>query len=215
MPKKPGPAMPEPGIPGLPCSPAAERNRGPILDVLTRWLPPTAAVLEVASGTGQHAAHCAAARPGWRWQPTEGDPAALPAIAAWCAGLANVDTPLPLDVRSGPWPAPAAPAPGWDAVFCANLIHIAPWPVTLALLQGAAHVLAPGGSLLLYGPFHVDGEPLAAGNRAFDADLRARDPAWGLRRLAAVQAAAQAAGLRLDERVAMPANNLMLRWRSV
>ena len=204
--------------PALPYSAAAERNRGPILEVLTRWLPPSARVLEVASGTGQHAAHSAAARPGWRWQPTEAEAAAGPAIAARCTGLANVLAPIRLDVLAGPWPdAPAEPdrAPGWDALFCANLIHIAPWPVTLALMQGAARVLAPGGVLTLYGPYRVDGEVLSAGNRAFDADLRGRHPAWGLRSLADVQAAAAAAGLRFEERVDMPANNLMLRWTSV
>jgi SAM-dependent methyltransferase len=198
---------------GLPFSPAAERNRGPILDALTRWLPPRAAVLEVASGTGQHAAHCAAARPGWQWQPSEALPAALPAIAARCAGLPNVRPPCGLDVLAGPWPGAPDAAPGWDALFCANLVHIAPWPVALALLQGAARVLAPGGLLLLYGPYRVDGEPLAPGNQAFDADLRARDASWGLRRLAEVQAAATAAGLAFEARADMPANNLMLRWR--
>jgi SAM-dependent methyltransferase len=196
---------------GLPFSPAAERNRVPILAQLTDWLPSRAAVLEVASGTGQHAAHIAAARPGWHWQPTEAEATALPAIGARCAGLANVAPPLRLDVLGGPWPTRAG---GWDAVFCANLIHIAPWPVALALLQGAARVLAPDGQLVLYGPYRIDGEPLAPGNQAFDADLRARDPAWGLRRLAEVQAAAAAAGLQLAARADMPANNLMLGWRA-
>lgn len=195
----------------LPFSPAAERNRGPILAVLHRWLPAQASVLELASGTGQHAAHIAAAMPGWQWWPTEAEPSPLPHIAARCAGLANVAPPRVLDVLAGPWPA--APGPGWDAVFCANMIHIAPWPVTAALMQGAARVLAPDGQLVLYGPYLVDGEPVSPGNLAFDADLRARDPAWGLRRLADVQAQAAAAGLQLAEREAMPANNLMLRWR--
>jgi SAM-dependent methyltransferase len=197
---------------GLPFSPAADRNRGPILEVLDDWLPAQAAVLEIASGTGQHAAHCAAARPRWHWQPTEAEPAALPAIAARCAGLPNVAAPLPLDVLAGPWPARPG---GWQAVYCANLIHIAPWPVTVALLQGAARVLAPDGQLVLYGPYRVDGEPLAPGNLAFDADLRRRNPAWGLRRLAEVQAVAAAAGLQLTTRADMPANNLMLGWRIV
>ncbi len=195
----------------LPSSPAAERNRGPILDVLRRWLPMQAQVLELASGTGQHAAHNAAAMPGWLWQPTEAEPSTLPTIAARCAGLANVADPRGLDVLAGPWPT--APGPGWDAVFCANLIHIAPWPVTVALMQGAARVLAPDGQLVLYGPYLVDGEPVSPGNQAFDADLRARHPAWGLRRLADVQDEAAAAGLQLAERADMPANNLLLRWR--
>lgn len=195
----------------LPSSPAAERNRGPILDVLRRWLPPQAQVLELASGTGQHAAHNAAAMPGWRWWPTEADPGALPTIAARCAGLANVADPRRLDVLAGPWPP--APGSGWDAVFCANLIHIAPWPVTSALMQGVARGLAPDGQLVLYGPYLVDGEPVSPGNLAFDADLRARDPGWGLRRLCDVMAQAASAGLHLAERADMPANNLMLRWR--
>jgi SAM-dependent methyltransferase len=204
--------MPEPP---LPFSPAAERNRGPILDVLQRWLPARASVLEIASGTGQHAAHCAAACPGWQWQPTEAESEALPAIAAWCAALPNVAAPLALDVLAGPWPAGPGANTRWDAIYCANLIHIAPWPVTLALMAGAAQVLPAGAALILYGPYRVDGEPLAPGNQAFDADLRSRNPAWGLRRLADVQAAAAAVGLDLGERADMPANNLMLRWRRV
>jgi SAM-dependent methyltransferase len=200
---------PEPEI-GLPFSPAAERNRVPIGEVLSRWLPPQAAVLELASGTGQHAAHLAAAVPGWHWQPTDGDAAALPAIAARCHGLANVAPPRHLDLLAGAWPDRAA---GWDAVFAANLVHIAPWAVTPALMRGAATALGPGGLLVLYGPFVVDGEPLADSNAAFDASLRARDPAWGLRRLADLQAEAEAAGLRWQARQPMPAHNQMLAWR--
>jgi SAM-dependent methyltransferase len=201
--------------PVLPFSPAAERNREAILAVLAGWLAPQAAVLEVASGTGQHAEHFCGARPGWQWQPTEAEPAALPAIAARCARQPGVAAPLPLDVLAAEADTEAWPRRpgGWDAVFCANLIHIAPWPVAPALLQGAARVLAPGGCLVLYGPYRVDGEPLSPGNQAFDADLRDRNPAWGLRRLSAVQEAGQAAGLAFVERVDMPANNLMLRWR--
>lgn len=201
------PALP----PVLPFSPAAERNREAILAVLSGWLAPQAAVLEVASGTGQHAEHFCHRQPGWTWQPTEAEPAALPAIAGRCAPHPGVAPPLPLDVQAtDAWPRRPG---GWDAVFCANLIHIAPWPVTPALLQGAARVLSPDGYLVLYGPYRVDGEPLSPGNQAFDADLRGRHPAWGLRRLADVQQAAQAAGLKFIERVDMPANNLMLRWR--
>ena len=201
--------------PPLPYSPAAERNRGPILDVLKRWLPAQATVLELASGTGQHAAHCAAACSGWHWQPTEAEPAALPAIAAWCRGLGNVAPPVALDVLTGPWPAAPAVNRPWSAIYCANLIHIAPWSVTVALMQGAAQALPLGAALILYGPYRVDGEPLAPGNQAFDTDLRSRNPAWGLRRLADVEAAANAAGLQLEERADMPANNLMLCWRRV
>jgi SAM-dependent methyltransferase len=196
---------------GLPHSPAAERNREPILGVLSRVLPLTAHVLEVASGTGQHAAHFGAARPGWTWQPTEADSVALPAIAARCAGLAGVRAPLALDVMRPPWPLPAAQA--FDAVYCANLLHIAPWPACAALMAGAVRHLAPGGALVVYGPFFVDGETPSPGNLAFDADLRSRHPAWGLRQLAEVVLEAQRAGLMLAQRFDMPANNLMLVFR--
>ena len=202
----------------LPFSPAAERNREPILDVLTRVLPPTAMVLEVASGTGQHAAHFAAAQPGWTWQPTEADVLALPAIAARCTGLAGMRAPRVLDVMSLPWSV----APGaFDAVFCANLIHIAPWSTCAALMAGSAQALVSGraqppaaaGVLVLYGPYLVDGAAPAPGNLAFDADLRARHPDWGLRRLAAVADEARRAGLVLEQRFDMPANNLLLVFR--
>lgn len=193
----------------LPFSPAAERNRGPLLEVLRRVLPPDAQVLEIASGTGQHAEHFAQAMPGWRWQPSEADAAALPAIAARCAALPNVLAPRPLDVLQ-PWPAGLGP---FDAVFCANLLHIAPWQTCGALMRGAAACLHAGGVLLLYGPYFVDGEPAAPSNLAFDADLRRRDPRWGLRRLADVVAQAEAAGLRLEQRFSMPANNLSLMLR--
>ena len=191
-------------------SPAAERNAPPILAELRRLLPASGLMLEVASGTGQHAAHFAAGLPGWDWQPTDFDPASLPSIRAWCAGQARVRPPLRLDVLAHPWPA-TLPHPV-DAVFCANMIHIAPWACTAALMQGAARRLSPQGLLITYGPYLEDDVPTSSGNVAFDADLRARDPAWGLRRLAAVAAEARAAGLQLHQRVAMPANNLLLAW---
>jgi len=201
IPRAPSDASP------LPHSPAADRNKAPILAELQRLLPPAGQALEVAAGTGQHAAHFAAALPAWYWLPTEPDAALLPVIARRCAGLSNVAAPLQLDVRSADWPA----APGTlDAVYCANMIHIAPWACCEALLQGAGRSLRDDGWLILYGPFIVEGEALAPGNAAFDADLRRRDPAWGLRTLASVSAAAEAAGLHLAERVAMPANNLLL-----
>lgn len=196
----------------LPHSPAADRNKAPILAALQRLLPPAGRALEVAAGTGQHAAHFAAALPAWRWLPTEPDAAMLPVIARRCAGLANVDEARQLDVREVErWPVDAGTL---DAVYCANMIHIAPWPCCEALMQGAARGLRPGGVLVLYGPFVVEGEPLALSNAAFDADLRRRNPAWGLRTLASVAAAAAAAGLHQVERVAMPANNLLLVLRA-
>ena len=191
-------------------SPPAERNRGPILAELQRLLPPQGVMLEVAAGTGQHATHFAAALPRWQWQPSDGDARALASIAAWCTGLANVRPPLRLDLL-------AAGAPPWlgvpatvDAIYCANMVHISPWATCGALMQGAAQHLAAGGLLLMYGPYLVDGQATAPSNLAFDADLRARDAAWGLRRLADVVQAANASGLDLRERVAMPANNLLL-----
>ncbi len=193
----------------LPFSPAAERNAPHIVAALGRWLPALARVLEVASGTGQHAAHFVQARPGWTWQPTEAEAQALPVLSARCASLPQVLPPLQLDVLASAWPVTRA---GFDAVYCANLLHIAPWPVTPAFFAGAAIAMAPGGTVAVYGPFIVDGEPLAPGNAAFDADLRARHPAWGLRRLADVTQAAAQAGLVLRERLALPANNLLLRF---
>ena len=188
-------------------SPAAERNRDPILAELRRLLPERGVALEIASGTGQHAAHFAAGLPGWTWQPSDPEPRALASIAAWCAGSVNVRAPIALDVMGAEWPGAPQPA---DAVFCANMLHIAPWPTCAALMRGAARHLAPKGLLLLYGPYLVDGEPVAPGNAAFDADLRARNPSWGLRRLADVLAQAGAVGLHLHEWVQMPANNLLL-----
>jgi SAM-dependent methyltransferase len=188
-------------------SPAAERNRGPILAELLRLLPAQGALLEVASGTGQHAAHCAAALPGWTWWPSDPEPRSRESVAAWCAGLANVLPPLALDVLAEPWPGVPDRL---DAVYCANMLHISPWATCAALMRGAAGRLRAGGWLLLYGPFLVEGEPTAPGNQAFDADLRQRDPCWGLRRLGVVAAEALAVGLVLKERIGMPANNLLL-----
>ena len=193
----------------LPFSAAAQRNAEPILAVLGQWLPPRARVLEIASGTGQHAQHFGSAQTGWDWQPTEAQAAALPVIEARCAGLAAVRRPLALDVLVQPWPVDDG---AFDAVYAANLLHIAPWAVTPAFFRGAARCLAPGGSVVVYGPFAVEGEPLAPSNAAFDADLRSRDARWGLRVLQQVVLAAQGTGLRLAERRAMPANNLMLRF---
>lgn len=190
-------------------SPAADRNRAPILAELQRLLPPSGRLLEIASGTGQHAAHCSAGLPGWTWLPSDFEAAALPSIAAWCAGLPNVGMPLQLDVRQPHWPGvPAA----LDAIYCANMIHVAPWACCAGLMQGAARHLTTAGLLITYGPYLEDDVPTAPGNRAFDAELRARDPAWGLRRREDVALEAARAGLELRERVAMPANNLLLVW---
>lgn len=188
-------------------SAAAERNQGPILAELLRLMPAQGWMLEIASGTGQHAAHFAPALAGWQWQPSDGDPDSRASISAWCQHLPQVLTPLHVDVMAPVWSG----VPGSvDAIFCANMLHIAPWAVCPALMQGAARHLSPQGLLILYGPYLIDGVPTAPGNLAFDIDLQSRNPAWGLRRLADVLEQAQAVGLHLQERVAMPANNQLL-----
>jgi len=187
----------------------AERNREPIATELRRLLPAQGMALEIASGTGQHAAHFAAALPGWRWQPSDGDARSLASIAAWCEGVPNVLPPLQLDVLAAEWRGVPTNV---DTIFCANMLHISPWATCAALMQGAARHLSERGLLLLYGPYVVDGEPTAPSNAAFDADLRARDPAWGLRRLADVCGEAAVSGLQLRERLSMPANNLLLAF---
>ena len=193
----------------LPRSPAAERNRQPLLDRLQAVLPARGTALEIASGTGQHACWFAAHLPGWTWQPTEADAALLPAIAARAAheGLGNVKPPLALDVTASAWPVDGL---AFDAMFCANMLHISPWASCRGLMRGASRHLTPGGLLVTYGPYLEGDVPTAPGNLAFDADLQARNPAWGLRRREDVEAEAQAAGLQQVQRHAMPANNLLL-----
>lgn len=191
-------------------APAAERNKQPILDVMRRVLPASGTVLEVASGTGQHVAHFASALPALTWQPSDRTDQEFASIVAWCASTvaSNARPPLVLDVTREPWPLATV-----DAIFCANMIHIAPWQACLGLLRGAGRHLAPGAPLVLYGPFRIGGEHTAPSNAAFDADLRARDPAWGVRDLDEVARVAASHGLELEERVAMPANNLTVILR--
>jgi hypothetical protein len=193
-------------------SASAERNKGPILEVLGQALPPHGFVLEVASGTGQHVVHFAAALPGSTWQPTEREADLLDAIDARVreAGLTNVRPAIVLDARTVPMPIEAA-----DAVVCINLLHISPWAATLGLMAGAAAALRPGAALFVYGPFRIDGRHTSAGNVQFDADLRARDPGWGIRDTRDVSAAAVHAGFVLERSVPMPANNLSLVFRKV
>lgn len=196
----------------LPYSPAADRNKQPILDVLRRVLGESGAALEIASGTGQHAAWFAAAMSPWVWQPTDMDARMLPAMASRIAqaGLPNLLLPLPLDVTAARWPSQGeAFAQRFDAIYCANMLHIAPWAACVGLMQGAARHLLPGGLLVTYGPYFEDGVP-APSNQAFDEDLQARDASWGIRRLEDVTAQARQSGLTLRERHAMPANNLLL-----
>ena len=196
-------------------SPAAERNQGPILAQLLALLAPAGAALEIASGTGQHAAHFAAALPGWTWQPTDLQTTHFGSITGWAAQAQahNVRAPLRLDVLQNPWPAegPAFGAP-FNLIYCANMLHIAPWACCAGLMQGAARHLAAGGHLVTYGPYLEDSVPTAPGNLAFDASLRAQNPAWGIRRLEDVAAVAATADLQLAARHALPANNLLLVW---
>ncbi len=193
-------------------APATERNRDAILAVLTRVLPATGTVLEIASGSGQHAVHFAAGLPGLTWQPSDPDPEALASIAAWAAeaGLSNLRPPVQLDAAAEVWPALAV-----DAIVCINMIHIAPWSAALGLIAGAERSLPVGGVLYLYGPYRFDGELTAPSNQAFDESLRARDPAWGVRDLRDIEAAARSRSLELGETVAMPANNHSLVFRRV
>jgi SAM-dependent methyltransferase len=194
-------------------APATERNRGPILAVLERVLPPRGLVLEISSGTGEHAVAFAERLRGLDFQPTDVDADALASIEAWRqhAGLANVRAPLALDVHRTPWPLADAP----DAMLCCNMIHIAPWSARLALLDGAGEWLAPGAPLVLYGPFREGGVHTALSNAAFDANLRERDARWGVRDLDEVAAEAALRGLALEELVAMPANNRTAVLRAV
>ncbi|MFY0990239.1 DUF938 domain-containing protein [Halomonas sp. C05BenzN] len=190
-------------------SPATARNRQPILEVLQQVLPEKAHVLEVASGSGEHAVHCAAAMPGWQWQPSDPNAHARRSISAWRehSGLANLHEPMALDVTV------LCPGGSCDAMVAINLLHIAPWEVAEALLACAGSRLPKGGVLYLYGPFRREGIPTAPGNAAFDADLRARDPRWGVRDLEAVTAEAERQGLALERVVEMPANNLSVVFR--
>jgi SAM-dependent methyltransferase len=189
---------------------ATERNREPILQVLGRVLPPAGLVLEIASGTGQHAAFFARAFPALRWQPSDIAPAHLASIRAWSAAAAadNLAPPVVLDVERHPWPVAAA-----DAVVNINMLHIAPWSAAAALVQGAARLLPPDGVLYLYGPFKRGGQHTAESNQRFDERLRAEDSRWGVRDLDDVERLATAAGFGPPEVIAMPANNLSLVFR--
>jgi len=190
-------------------SPSAERNKGPILEVLTRLFPTgeTALVLEIACGVGTHAMHFARALPHLTWQPSDPDRESLASVAAHMkhAGLPNVNAPLSLDVRNEPWPLSAC-----DAIFCANMIHISPWEATQALVRNAGKLLSPGGRLITYGPYFQTGVEPAAGNVSFDADLRSRNPQWGIRELDEIIALTGSLGFSRPEVVQMPANNLTL-----
>jgi len=187
--------------------PAPERNKAPILEVLLRVLPKAGTVLEVASGTGQHAAHFAKHLPGLMYLPTDVDPENLSSIAEWVreAALLNLLSPRALDVTSPDWNVPTV-----QAIFNANMLHIAPWECALGLFAGVRRHLAEAGVVVLYGPYRIGGAHTAPSNASFDASLRERDPRFGVRDLEAVVELANGAGLSLAERVEMPANNQTL-----
>ncbi|MBO9711363.1 DUF938 domain-containing protein [Sphingomonas sp.] len=187
-------------------APATERNREPIAEVLAAALPAAGLVLEVASGTGEHCAWFAERFPALDWQPSDPGAEDRASITDWCEGLANVLPPLALDASAEAWPIDRA-----DAILCINMVHISPWAATLGLLAGARRLLAPGAPLILYGPYREAGVPTAPSNEAFELWLKDKSPGYGLRFVEDVTAAAK--GFAPAERVAMPANNLMLLYR--
>ncbi len=191
-------------------APATERNREPLLAVLREVLPTSGRVLEVASGTGQHAAWFARALPHLVWQPTDVDAESLESIEAWRTeeGPPNLLPPRRLDAGAESWPETAT-----DVILNVNMIHIAPWTACQGLMRGAGRVLPPGGLLVLYGPYFVEGRDTAPSNLEFDASLRARNPAWGVRSLEAVTAEAALHGLERERVVDMPSNNLTVVFR--
>lgn len=198
-------------------SPAAERNRGPLAEVLREELPATGLVLEIASGTGEHAMHFACTFPKLEWQPSDTDPGALASIAAWreealaaagAGAVANLRAPIALDVCGGRWPQDRV-----AAILAVNLVHISPPEASEALFENAGQLLEPDAPLILYGPFCEAGVVMAPSNRAFDASLKARDPRWGLRKVSWLDKLATANGLLRTGRVAMQANNLTLVFR--
>ena len=188
-------------------APATQRNRQPILQVLSEVLPTSGTVLEIASGTGEHAAWFAQQLRPLIWQPSDPDPEMRRSIAAHRADALcqTLKEPVDIDVHSRPWPIAAA-----DAVVCVNMCHIAPWSATESLIRGAGEHLSAGGVLFIYGPFRRNGVATAPSNEAFDQSLRAQNPAWGLRQVEDLAALAEGEGLQLDRAIEMPANNLSL-----
>jgi SAM-dependent methyltransferase len=191
-------------------APAAARNRGPILDVLREALPPSGLVLEIASGTGEHVAHFAAALPDLTFQPSDPGAPERASILGWIAasGAKNILAPLALDAAALPWPVSTA-----DAILCINMIHISPWAATEGLFDNAARLLPDGGPLVLYGAYKRGGAPAAPGNVAFDEMLRRQNPEWGVRDLETVAALAARSGFGAPRIVEMPANNLSVVFR--
>lgn len=192
-------------------APATLRNREPILAVLQQELVASGLLLEIASGSGEHAVFLSAALPDWQWQPSDPDAEAVASIAAWRAedGARNLLAPMVLDASARSWPASAA-----DAILCVNMVHISPWAATQGLFRGGQSLLAAGAPLILYGPYIEDDVPTAPSNLEFDASLKSRDPEWGIRNLADVDTLAAQHGFARSRRVQMPANNLMLVYRA-
>ena len=186
-------------------SPAALRNRGPIADLLRPLLPESGTVLELASGSGEHVIHFASLFPQLVWQPSDPSPEARASIEQWVESesLTNVLPPLDIDASSETWPLKRA-----DAMIAINMVHISPWPATQGLLAGAGRLLPAGAPLILYGPYRREGQPLVPSNVEFDASLRARNPAWGIRLLEDVASLAEQSGLSLTSATELPANNL-------
>ena len=191
-------------------APATQRNRKPILDLLRGVLPARGLVLEIASGTGEHVVHFARELPGLTFQPSDPEPSARGSIAAWTAAenLTNIRPPMALDAATTPWPVASA-----DAIVCVNMIHISPWESTLGLMRGAAAILPAGAPLFLYGPYIRADVSTAPSNLEFDADLKRRNPAWGLRDISDVAEVARAAGFSAPAVTEMPANNLGVVYR--
>jgi len=192
-------------------APAADRNKDAILGVLHQVLPSDGLVLEVASGTGQHVAHFAAALKGLHWQPSDPDESMHESIEAHvsASGLKNVAAPFLLDTRMDAWPVRSA-----DAILCINMLHIAPWSAAQGLMRGAARLLAGSKPLILYGPYMRSGRHTAPSNAEFDANLRQRNAEWGVRDLDEVTVLAQGHGFTLEQVIAMPANNLTVVFRA-
>jgi len=191
-------------------APAALRNREPIADVLREWLPESGVVLEVASGTGEHSALFAERFPNLELQPSDVSPDAVASIRVWSAlvGLPNLRPPIEVDASHPDWSIRGA-----DAVLNINMVHISPWSAALGLLDGATRLLAPGAPLVLYGPWITDEWPTAPSNLAFDADLKRRNPDWGLRKVEDFVREASKRDFEFTDQRQMPANNLMLLFR--
>lgn len=195
-------------------SPATQRNREPLLNVLARVLPESGRVLEIASGTGEHAVWFAPRFPGLHWQTSDPDPDLRQSIASHMAHAdLSLPRPLDIDVTRQDWGTADAPLEKLDAIFCANMIHIAPWTAALGLLDGAARHLKSGGKLCLYGPYKREGAHTAPSNAAFDQSLRSQNPEWGIRDLEKVTEEAARRDLQASDLVEMPSNNLTVIFK--